>query len=208
MSWDSGSEASVGSTPQARVPGLGHRDKKRIGELGFPILFYFLSGTRPHMRKRVLIAHVTLRSWPQYHKIMAMLEMARTTTGWTKNTSCASTTSAMKNSANVPIAVNLTISLKDVTTLCSILTAPGFARQVSWRLAHENIERQKAITEMTESSGLLTNVSKTEPMMTRITETIKTSSAIMFTAAGSRFFVAFACSREGVTVECSCTFPS
>jgi hypothetical protein len=58
---------------------------------------------------------------------MAMLEMARTTTGWKKNTSCASTISAMKNSTSVPMTVNPTISQMDEITLCcmTVITVQG-----------------------------------------------------------------------------------
>ena len=54
-----------------------------------------------------------------------MLVMARTTTGWTKNTSCASTISAMKNSNSVPVKVNPMISLMDEVSLCfmTVITA-------------------------------------------------------------------------------------
>jgi len=76
-------------------------------------------------------------------------------TGWTKSTSCENTVSAIKNSASVPMKVNLTISLMDEIARCSmtVFTAQGFAFQASWKYAQENIERQKPITEMTESSG-------------------------------------------------------
>jgi hypothetical protein len=60
---------------------------------------------------------------------MAMQEMARTTTGWTKNTSCSSTISAKKKSVSVPMKLNPTISLRDEIALCSmtVITAWGFA---------------------------------------------------------------------------------
>jgi hypothetical protein len=59
---------------------------------------------------------------------MAMLVMARTTTGWTKNTSCASTISAMKNSTSVPMKVNPMIPPMDEVTLCcmTVFTFQGF----------------------------------------------------------------------------------
>lgn len=56
--------------------------------------------------------------------------MARATTGWTKSTSCENTVSAMKNSASVPMNVNLTISLMGEMARCSMTVFTALASPV------------------------------------------------------------------------------